>query len=181
MERTLNNPIYRLAHEADAASLTELCARWHCDQVVTTERGFLGATFSAETFQQLAAAGHCVVADLDGELLGYYLCNPFTKDGVLNLHHDRVALCRQAGAIPTDARVGVGGQALVDAPFQGQGIRENLLHLLIIHLQGQYDYLFGTISKENPRAFRAHTKDGWQVKHEDEQYWSVFYPVSTPS
>ncbi len=76
-----------------------------------------------------------------------------------------------------DARVGLGAQALVDKDYQGQGLRTELLQLLLKQLLGQYDYIFSTISKENPRAFKAHSKDGWKVVLEDEQVYSVFLPV----
>ena len=49
--------------------------------------------------------------------------------------------------------------------------------LLVQQLAGRFDYAFSTISKENTRAFNAHTKDGWQVMGEDDHYHYVVLPV----
>lgn len=43
-----------------------------------------------------------------------------------------------------------------------------MLNWLVESQRVKYDFFFSTISKENPRAFHAHAKDGWQVVGEDE-------------
>ena len=52
-----------------------------------------------------------------------------------------------------------------------------MLKKLVDNMKGKYDFLFATIAKDNPRAFKAHTRDGWTVVDEDKELFYVVYKV----
>ena len=52
-----------------------------------------------------------------------------------------------------------------------------MLKQLHENMIGKYDYLFATIAKDNPRAFTAHTRDGWRVIGEEETLFYVVFVV----
>jgi GNAT superfamily N-acetyltransferase len=169
--------ICRPARVEDIPALAELCARWQRDQVETTQNGFLQLRYGAETFGNLLAEDSVIVAEEDGLVAGYYLVNPRSSDPAVSLHRNKVEQLLRDGLIPTGARVALGSQALLDSSLQGRGIRQMLLAHLVKHLTGRYDLLFATIPKDNTRAFRAHTGDGWQIIDEDERMHYVFWPM----
>ncbi|MDO7886652.1 hypothetical protein [Hymenobacter cheonanensis] len=119
-----------------------------------------------------------VVAMAADEVVGYYLLNTVSTDGVLATHHQAVETLRQQGQLAPTDRVGTGAQACIDLPYQGTGLRQRLLQQLLKQVAGRFDYLFATIAKENTKAFRAHTGDGWQVRGENNQLYYVVLPVS---
>ncbi len=170
--------ICRLAQSGDIHSLAALCARWQRDQVETTSNGFLQLCYGEETFNSLVSDGSVMVAEEDGQVAGYYLVNSRQDDPAVALHLNKVETLKRNGRIPTEATVALGSQALLDITLQGRGIRQRLLKQLVEHLTGRYDLLFATIPKENTRAFRAHTGDGWKIIDEDEKMHSVYWPVN---
>ena len=84
---------------------------------------------------------------------------------------------KQSGKIEQKKTVCVGAQAIVDVEFMGTGIRQLMLYKLIENMKGKFDYLFATIAKDNHRAFKAHTRDGWQILGEDDSLFYVVFKV----
>jgi len=113
------------------------------------------------------------------EICGYYMVNNFSTNGVLAYHKTEVEKLKQSEVIDKNARVGVGTQAVLDKSVQGKGFRGQLLAALIEHVKHKYEFLFSSISKENPRAFRAHTDDGWYVVDENETVKFVLLNLSS--
>jgi hypothetical protein len=165
----------RVARSTDVLPLVELCARWQRDQVQTTSNGFLQLRYGPDTFENLVAASAVIVAEEEGSVGGYYLVNPRSTDPAVSLHYSKVQNLLAKNRFPAGSRIALGSQALLDGHFQGRGVRQLLLRLLVEHLTGRYDYLFATIPKENTRAYAAHTSDGWRVVDEDDFMYSVYW------
>lgn len=166
--------------KTDIQMLVQANTNWQ-HQVVRDQvrNGFLSAAFSSDTFKTIIELGEIVVAKMNDSFAGYYLINNSTRDGVLSTHASKVKELKNNGTLKHDDSIGLGAQALVEAAFQGQGIREAMLKKLAQFNQDKYDYFFSTISKKNPRAFRAHTKDGWYVVDEDELKYFVLFDLSS--
>lgn len=167
----------RIAEIRDVPSLVFLCARWQRDQVPNTQGGFLQLKYDSNTFLNLVADSSVIVAEANGTVAGYYLVNSRSDDPAVSLHRNKVEELKREERIPPEAKIALGSQALLDSPLQGKGIRKMLLIRLVEHLKGRYDYLFGTILRENTRAFRAHTGDGWQIIDVDERMHYVLWPM----
>ena len=172
--------VVRAGQLPDVEQLVRLSNSLQRNQVTTTKHGFLGAGFGAETFTDLIACGQLVIGVVNEQVIGYYLLNTVSVDGVLASHHRIVEELKNENKMPAVARVGIGAQACILPLYQGQGLRPQMLDLLVQQLAGRFDYAFSTISKENTRAFNAHTKDGWQVMGEDDHYHYVVLPVPNP-
>lgn len=172
------SPTVRVGLATDVPALVRLNQRWQRSQVATTQNGFLGAAFSPAIFAALAEIRQLVVAARGEEIVVYYLLNTVSTDGILATHQQAVAELRQQQQLtPTDL-VGIGAQACIDQAYQGTGLRVVMLRQLLAQVTSRYDYLFATISKENSKAFRAHTRDGWQVRGENELVYYVVLPVA---
>lgn len=168
----------RNANQNDIPDLMRLNQKWQ--KAVLGENiknGFVGAAFSKETFAELIRRSQIVIAEFENEIIAYYLLNDFSKDGVIGKHEDFVRLLKEEDKIIKSKKVCVGAQAVVDSRFMGSGIRVLMLDRLVNNVKGQYDLLFATIAKENPRAFKAHTRDGWTVVGEEETLYYVVYKV----
>lgn len=139
--------------------------------------GYVGAAFSTETFLELINRNQIVVTQFQQRLVGYYLLNNFSKDGVIGKHEDIVNELKSKQKIAKELSICVGAQAIVDNEFMGSGIRPLMLQRLAQNVQGKFDYLFATIAKDNPRAFKAHTRDGWEVVDEDNILYFVVYKL----
>jgi len=80
--------IRRPARVEDIPALVALCARWQCDQVETTQNGFLQLRYGAKTFGNLLAEDSVIVAEEVGLVAGYYLVNPRSSDPAVSLHRN---------------------------------------------------------------------------------------------
>jgi hypothetical protein len=156
------------ATATEIPGLTDINNRWQKEMLGNDiTRGFLSASFSYDIFKLLVESNEVVVAILDDKVVGYYLVNSISSDGVLFKHSHIVDALKLKAIIPY-VNVGLGSQALVEKDFQGSKIRKLMLNELVKLMKDKYQYLFSTISKQNTRAFSAHTKDGWTVVDEDE-------------
>jgi len=163
---------------SDIEQLVLLNSKWQKATLgENTRNGYLGALFSAETFLELVQRKQVVVARSDSNIIGYYLLNNFSKDGIIGRHEDIVARLKGERIIDRALKICVGAQAIVDAAYMGTGIRKLMLDKLVANMKGRYDYLFATIAKDNLRAYTAHTRDGWKVIGEEEQNYYVLYKV----
>jgi hypothetical protein len=159
----------RMATSSDIQGLTDINHRWQREILGNdTTHGFLSAAFSFDTFKALVDSNEVVVGILDSNVISYYIVNSISTDGVLFKHGQIVNGLKEKSIIPQHSRVGLGSQALVDKEFQGSHLRKLMLNELVKFVSEKYDFLFSTISKQNTRAFNAHTKDGWKVVSEDQ-------------
>lgn len=168
----------RNATQNDIPNLMLLNQKWQKSVLgENIKDGFVGAAFSKETFAELIHRKQITVTDFDNKVIGYYLLNNFSKDGIIGRHEDFVTMLKQKDKISKSSNICVGAQAVVDTEFMGSGIRPLMLDTLVENMKGKYEYLFATIAKDNPRAFKAHTRDGWTVVDEEESMFYVVFKV----
>lgn len=162
----------------DIEQLVLLNSKWQKTTLGNNIRdGYVGALFSAETFLELIQRKQVVVARSGEQIIGYYLLNNYSKDGIIGRHEDMVARLKDKRIIDPALRICVGAQTIVDTAYMGSGIRKLMLDKLVANMKDSYDYLFATIAKDNTRAYTAHTRDGWKVIGEEEQNYYVLYKV----
>lgn len=168
--------IVRPANIDDISALVELNESWQKEHLNNNfSNGFLSARFSPKDFEIIVLNNEIVVSIIENVLIGYYLVNNYSER-VLKIHNENVNYLKTKKKIPNDSKVGFGAQALIQKEFQGYGIREVMLSQLVLQLQTKYDVLYSTISKDNLKAFNAHTKDGWIVVEETfEKYFVIIY------
>jgi hypothetical protein len=139
--------------------------------------GYIGAAFTRETFLELIEKKQVSVTQFNNCIVGYYLLNNVSKDGIIGKHEDFVEEMRSKGVLNRTNNICVGAQAVVDSEFMGSPLRFMMLQNLINNVKSSYDHLFATIAKDNPRAHKAHTRDGWKVIGENEDLFFVVFEV----
>ncbi len=155
-------------------ALSDLNQKWQRPLLgVDTSHGFLSAAFNTDTFERLAIKKEIVIGLFNERVVSYYLINSLSRDGVLVKHSDIVNGLKSKLILPSESKVALGAQALVDKDFQGSILRKLMLDELVKLNYDKYEYFFSTISKENLRAFNAHQKDGWQTISEDNETYHV--------
>jgi hypothetical protein len=176
-DKTTIDVIVRNANEKDIYNLLFLNRKWQKVSLKSIKDGYIGAEFSESTFNKLIQMNQVSCAYLNDQIIGYYLLNNVSKDGIIGRHEDIVTKLKNNGKLPEQLKICVGAQAVVDTHFMGSGIRVLMLEDLNRNMKGKYEYLFATIAKDNPRAFSAHTRDGWVVIDEDESQFFVLFKV----
>lgn len=166
------------ATATDIHALIALNTKWQKATLQDISNGYVGAAFSKDTFTELIHRRQVVVAYNGGTLAGYYLLNDYSKEGIIGRHAVIVQQLKNTGTIDNDLQIIPGAQAVVDEPYMSSGIRKMMLDKLAENIHGLYHYMFATIAKDNTRAFKAHTRDGWQIAGEEEQLYYVLYPVT---
>lgn len=175
-----NSFIIRNGSVKDLANLTHLNHKWQKSVVGENSKdGYLGAELSAATFLELIRKEQIIVAEVMNLVIGYYLLNNVSREGVIGLHLDIVKTLRANNIINPSLKIIVGAQAIVDKEFMGLGIRTRMLDALSKNVCSKFDLLFGTIAKDNPKAYAAHTKDGWIVVGEEPTLYYVVYQTGT--
>lgn len=174
---TINADI-RDANQDDIPDLMKINHKWQKEVLgENTKNGFVGAAFSKGTFSELIRRRQVVIVRFGTAIIGYYLLNNFSKDGIIGKHEGFVNMLKKEGKIFRSEKVCVGAQAVVDSGFMGSGIRTLMLNKLVSNMKEKYSLLFATIAKDNPRAFKAHTRDGWDIVGEEEALYYVVYKV----
>ena len=167
----------RNATLADINHLMTLNQKWQKQNLENINNGYIGARISEGTFQELIKKDQVSCALFNGEIIGYYLLNDVSKDGIIGTHQEIVETLKSAGKLNKQLKICVGAQAVVDKDYMGSGIRQLMLANLKQNMQGKFDYFFATIAKDNPRAFTAHTRDGWEVIDENDNLFYVIFKV----
>lgn len=166
---------------ATSENITQLSAlnqKWQKGKEATASgNGYVGALFSADTFAQLIDKKQVVIAMDEQILAGYYLVNNVSKNGVIGLHQDIVDRLRSRGTIAQHLRVAVGAQVIVDTPYMGTGLAKAMLLQLAENIRGRFDYMFGTIAKDNPRSLNAHKRIGIDIVGEDDHLYYILYHI----
>ena len=163
----------RNANLHDIEGLLALNKKWQRADLKDTRDGYVGAKFSNLTFKELIEKRQVSCALWGNELIGYYLLNNVSKDGIIGTHHEIVDMLKDTGKIDRELNICVGAQAVVDTYYMGSGIRQLMLDNLKQNMSDRYHCLFATIAKDNPRAFTAHTRDGWIVVGSDNNVYHV--------
>jgi len=68
---------------------------------------------------------------------------------------------------------------LIDKEHQGNGLSRPMLKILCEQVQSKYGYLYSSISKQNSKAYKVHTKEGWFVVDENDNFHYVLLDPKT--
>lgn len=168
----------RNAVKSDIAELIALNSKWQkANLPARNTDGYVGALFSQDTLTELIKRDQVVVAYDGLKLAGYYLLNTYSKEGVIGKHTGMVAGMKGKGLLEQKAIVGVGLQVVVDTAYMGSGILKAMFIMLAANVQEKYDFMFGTIAKDNPRSLKAHIKSGFTIPGEEEDFWYILYKL----
>ena len=111
----------------DVAGLTEINNRWQKELLGNdSSRGFLSAAFFYDIFKLLVDSNEVIVATYNNRVIGYYLVNSTSVNGVLYKHRKIVDYLKKRSIIRA-VNVGLGSQSLVDKDFQGTSLRKLML------------------------------------------------------
>jgi hypothetical protein len=176
MNTTIN---VRVAEIKDINQLVNLNKSWVKTALENNlKNGFLTSLYTEQEFEKIISEKEIVVAVDANKIIGWYLINNQIENEVQNKNNSAVEKLKTQKTIPHNSRVGLGAQALVIKEHQGQGIRENMLELLVLNLKNKYDFMFSSIQKLNTRANIAHLKDNWELVGEDENRVYVIYNLT---
>jgi len=167
----------RCADIGDIISLIDLNRRWQKTNLESLKNGFLSAEFGYDTFLALVQNKEIVIAEIEGNIAGYYLVNNYSIDGILIRHQKMVDDLIAKSLIPINSKVGLGVQVLIDLNYQGIGLMDKMLHYLINLMAHKYEFLFSTISKENQKSLSAHIRSNWRVVDEIDNIYCIIYGV----
>ena len=70
--------------------------------------------------------------------------------------------------IPSDGKVGLGAQVLIEIKYRGNNLSKKMLFLLCEVVNKKYDYLYSSINKKNIKSIKSNLKNGWEVLDENE-------------
>ncbi len=134
--------------------------------------GYIPDRTNNEACMQLIDAGNMMCAWHGDELAGFYLSDhwrftyPSTKFAYFMEILQRVA---RKNGLNVDS-IACGAQCVIDIPHQGTGLRSRLLTELVKHTAEKFPWQFSKISRDNIRANRGHTRDGWTEVAGDDEY-----------
>ena len=125
--------------------------------------GYLSNSITREAMSNLIAMENVVVGVFQSRTVGYYLVDHYGL--TYSDERQRYFTEKRAQALLTlglsSMSVSFGAQCAIDVTCQGMGFRTAMLKCLLHALRGRFDYLFGKIRIDNPRALAGHQKDGW--------------------
>nr|WP_121271720.1 GNAT family N-acetyltransferase [Pedobacter schmidteae] len=155
--------IYRPASKVDGNAITALNNKFYQAFLEDDkQKGFLKNKFTLDEIETLIASGEVVVAEFQGEVIGYYLTNSIFESEAIRKRKLHVQELIEVGTI-RNVRYVYHTQAVVDRPYMGKGVGKALLKNLKKLISSKFDYLIGYIDQENLNARLAHTKSGWEV------------------
>ena len=179
--------LFRRLAPDDLPGLLELQESNHYENLTPDERkeGFLSARFSVDHFEQMNRDAAVVIAEHDGNVVGY-ACSAgvdFSRQfPILDAMIAAFGRLAYLGTTLIDARVCVYGPVCVDRTWRGRGVLRGLLVGIKEELAGQFDVAAAFISKANSRSFAAHV-DGLGMTvlgdyaFDSGRYWIVAFGI----
>jgi len=168
----------RPANIDDIDGLIALNQRWQRQFLDgDIKRGFLGASFDADTFKRLIFNKAVSVAVDEKGVASYMLCINDVEDGILKEHHKVAREIIEAGVLPSGSRISVGTQTAVHDIYQGTGVISLVRYNFMKLMGDRFDYLLTSISKENQRSYISSTKFGWEVVRETEEHYYLVIKI----
>lgn len=166
--------IIRAGIEEDIVQLLALNSKYLYENLSTEERrgGFIRIKFDHAQFLKIIEGREIVVAVVDSKIAGYYLVGRSSENNLLNYQYERAQELESAIGATVD-RVGIGCQVCIDVEHRTVVNSKTLLTALTSLIKLKFGYLFGSVSKENISAQRAHAIAGWKLIGENE--FSLFY------
>jgi hypothetical protein len=141
------------------------------------DKGFLKNEFSFEQIQTLIKQHEVVVAQMEENVIGYYLTNSIFETEAIKKRKTIVQELILKGKIK-DAKYALLTQAVVDKPFMGKGVAKELLRKLKELVKPKFDFLIGYIDHENHNAKEAHLKSGWVIFTDIDNGWLAMTEVN---
>jgi hypothetical protein len=158
----------RSATKKDIDQLIYLNEKFHkSNPLIRLESGYIGAIFPRKTFQELIHLDQVLIGVSANKIISYYLVNNYSNEGVIGLQLDMVNALKSSGILNENDSVCHGVQVVVDYEFMGSGIRTLLFNELCSRMKVNYQYLFGTVAKDNLRSLKALKRDGYAIVGEN--------------
>lgn len=166
---------YRIASLNDVTNIFLLNKKW--GTTTSFKKKYITICFSESEVLVLVQKGNIVVAELENKIIGYYLINDVYETALTKKYKELLNDSISTGKIPNGSYAHH-TQAVVDVGYMRQGIGKSMLDFLKRHLSDRYDFLMGSIRKNNLKAKEAHVKSGWIIFYENIDRWVVFTDVS---
>jgi hypothetical protein len=164
----------RSATIQDIDSLIYLNKKFHkSNPTIKLENGYIGAIFPRKTFQELIQLDQIVIGESAHKIIGYYLVNTYSNEGVIGLQLEMVNTLKSSGILNKNDAVCHGAQVAIDDEFMGSGIRTLLFNELCSRMKINYQYLFGTVAKDNSRSLKTVTRDGYAIVGENSTLYYI--------
>ena len=161
----------RVAEARDVAEIAALNAFWvSAGNSAHRSGGYLSYPFERHVVAAIVAAEHCVVAEHEGRVVGYYLINAVARTPTIEKREQIVKELVAAGGIPP-ARYAFQTQAAVHPGMRGRRIGRRLLRELKVLVAHRYDCLLGEVWRDNLNARVAHERVGWICVAEIPEGW----------
>ena len=167
----------RLAQKNDAIHLADLNSRWQGEQMnddAKKKNGFLSVSFSEDDFINLISHQEVVVATFRNKIVGYYLLNNYIYNEKFRRGKLIVQKLMNEKKIPSECRVGLGAQVLIEIKYRGNSLSNKMLFLLCKIVRKKYDYLYSSINKKNIISIESNLRNGWKILDESESLFFVF-------
>ncbi|MFY7900045.1 MAG: hypothetical protein ACOVNY_07660 [Chitinophagaceae bacterium] len=162
----------------DIEALIQLNQKWQlCNLHQQTEKGFLGGSFDAATFEYLIHEKAIVVAKVNSSVVAYMLSINHIHTGVLLEHRTMANKVIADGLVPSDTSIAIGIQTAVEELYHGSGLIVLVRNEFKNLIRNRYQYFFTTISIDNIRSFKSATKFGWQVVGQNEHHYYLILKV----
>jgi len=166
---------YKIASLKDVTDVFLLNQKWI--NVKNFENGYITNCFSESEILSLVQKRNIVTAEIENKIIGYYLINDLYETELTKKRKEIVSDSILNGEIPDGLYV-YHTQAVVDRDYMRRGIAKKMLNYLKKQVSNRYDFLMGSIRKNNLTAKAAHVKSGWEIFHEDRYGWVVFTDVT---
>jgi hypothetical protein len=167
----------RFAQNDDAEHLADLNSRWQGVQMnddAKKKNGFLSASFSEDDFIILISHQEVVVATFRNKIIGYYLINNYVDSDKFRQGKFIVQQLMNERKIPSECKVGLGAQVLIEVDYRGNNLSNKMLFLLCEIANKKYDYLYSSINKKNVKSINSNLRNGWKILDENESLFFVF-------
>ncbi|MGL5906827.1 MAG: GNAT family N-acetyltransferase [Shewanella sp.] len=150
----------RLAGTQDIDLLVILEQKHLNDELASATMGLAGQAFSAAELTQLVCQHWVVVAEVDGNIIGYVIAGrwDFFNTWPIYRHLLRhLGLLQWDGPRLTPTNSCQYGPIWIHQAYRGNGIFELLVNHLKTVVAPNFSYMLTFIAEENERSFAAHT------------------------
>ncbi|RYD57995.1 MAG: hypothetical protein EOP56_06905 [Sphingobacteriales bacterium] len=142
-----------------------------------TSKGFVSGAFNEEDFRSMINDKMISLAHDGDTVVSYMLSMNNSSSDILMDHANKAKQIREDGTVAPESRIAIGVQTAVDERFHGSGLINRVRAHFIDLLSDRFNYLFTTISKQNPRSYKSATKYGWITVGDNDHHYYLIYKV----
>jgi len=151
--------IIRNAELDDISNLMQLNHKWNNKNLTSLEKGFLSVVYDKDFFTNAINNLDVLVFEhIDKKIGGYVLVNTVMKTDLIAHVQSTYAIIKP---YLQSKRIGYSLQILLDTELQGTYFIVTASKAYIKYFGTKYDILLSTVSKQNQRSVRVHSKLGW--------------------